>query len=88
MPKAAGVLFEVDSESLGRSEAVANVPGPSRPAAHIKPGESSKATAERKRPAAAKRFSIGTVESVEIWKWANLSNQPSVWDEPNDTLYR
>ena len=55
MPKAAGVLFEVDSESLGRSEAVANVPGPSRPAAHIKPGESSKATAERKRPAAAKR---------------------------------
>ena len=26
--------------------------------------------------------------SVEIWKWANLSNQPSVWDEPNDTLYR
>ena len=29
--------------------------GPSRPAAHIKPGESSKATAERKRPAAAKR---------------------------------
>ena len=24
----------------------------------------------------------------EIWKWANLSNQPSVWDEPNDTLYR
>ena len=27
MPKAAGVLFEVDSESLGRSEAVANVPG-------------------------------------------------------------
>jgi hypothetical protein len=31
--------------------------GPSRPAAHIKPGESSKATAERKRPAAAKRRS-------------------------------
>ena len=32
--------------------------------------------------------SIWPGASVENWKWANLSNQPSVWDEPNNTLYR
>jgi hypothetical protein len=58
MLKAARELFEVDSESLVRSEAVAKIlqaKAQSLPAAHIKPGERSKATAVHKRPAAAKR---------------------------------
>ncbi len=46
--------------------------GPSRPAAHIKPEESSKATAERKRPAAAKRnIHINMDEILSIYKKYN-----------------